>query len=236
MASGVRLIDKDMGYKALSESLKEVGKHSSKAGLLKGTDREVLERAAKNHFGTDRIPARPWVTHAWDAGGVDNYADVILTALEDYVDNADVSAIKRGFGTAAAIAAHDQRDSILSRQFKPNAPFTLAHKKGDIPLIDSGEMFRAISFEVTVSDKPFKPADSPEDVARSIRRLITGGGPSRSKKRKRKVGFRSKAARGLLALAKDIGFEGKGIRKSPGRRRTKGIASRGVRRKGLINE
>lgn len=227
----IRVIDKDMGYEALSKTLADLGTHESKAGLIRGkAPQEVIEYGAKNHFGTQRIPARPWATQKWDAGNHETYGDEILEWIDAYLDDGDVSKVKKGFERAAAMAAQDQREAIKGGKFASNDESTIALKGNNRPLIESGTLLKTIDASAEVSDEPFKPADDYTSVARVF--LAQGGG--RSKKRKRRVSLRRKIS-GLSALAKSPGYEGRGIRKSPAKRgkAAAGVASRGTRRRGL---
>lgn len=234
-----RLIDIDLGYDALSKTLAEVGKTSSKAGLIRGSaSNEVIEYGAKNQFGDPSTsgaprPARPWLTQAWDAGGEEEYATLIVGSLEEYLETGDLSAVERGFLIAASVAEQDMRDSIKKGDFEPLAARTIAEKGNDIILIHSGELLRSIDSTVQEQKGPFKPADTQKSAAKVLLKpkRRTGAG---TRKRGRKVGFRRRVG-ALGALAKSPGYEGRGIRKAPERRNkaAAGVASKGVRRRGL---
>lgn len=231
-----RVVDKDLGYKKLSKTLAEVGKTSSKAGILSDASKDVKMKAATNQFGDADagIPPRPFLTQAWDNGGVDEYATLLMSSLDEYLETGDLSAVERGFLVTASIAAQDIEDSIRGGDFVENAPQTVALKGDNDPLIDTGELLGSIDFTVSEQKEPFKPADTEASIARSVLGPSSSSG-SRRPKRPRKVGFRRKFGGGLSSLAKSPGYQGRGIRKRADRRpnAAEGVASRGTRRRGL---
>lgn len=122
-----------------------IGFPASKAGGLKypdGTD--VIDVAVWNNYGTDKIPERPFM----DVGGrnaVRQTQDLrkkligkILTEETTPEDALDLVGAK-----AAAIV----KKTIQSWAEPPNSPETIARKKSDHPLVDTGLMTQSITWE-----------------------------------------------------------------------------------------
>lgn len=119
--------------------------YPSKAGA------DNVAKAYVNEFGTagtgvessdlkHDIPARPFLSHAVpriseEARGI--------AAASLVRDGADVCLERIGAAGAEAV-----RDQIVMGDHLGNADYTLAHKTGDAPLIDSGRMRDAATFEV----------------------------------------------------------------------------------------
>ena len=126
-----------------------------KAGILNNattTDgKSIAEYAVYNEFGTQNIPARPFMRTVakekpkqWISGMV---AKVRGKA-------SDPAAWKGALVLAGEQMRADIKDSIQNGSWTPNAPATVAAKarKGkvepDHPLIDTGQMLAAVSYEV----------------------------------------------------------------------------------------
>lgn len=228
MANENKLIDIDMGYARLSKTLADLKPIYTKIGYPEGeVDRSVVEKAVWNHFGVPpRVPPRPFMTIAFDRD-VDEYAALLLSSVDEYLETGDVSALVRGFDVTGAIAAQGIRETIIKFTDPPNAPLTIALKGRDDPLVDTGEMRDEVTHVTVEAKTAFKPADTAVPAAKAF--ISARRGKSRGRGR---GGISIRNVRSLTSLAKSPGYSGRGIRKSPGRRKAaKGVASRGVRRK-----
>jgi hypothetical protein len=106
----------------------------------------VATIGAKNHFGLGNVPARPWLDV-----GVDKAADEIARMYE--------LAEKHGWSeqetlNAIGKAATDSvQQWIVELDSPPNSALTVALKGSANPLIDTGEMKNAVTYE-SVQDLP----------------------------------------------------------------------------------
>ena len=101
---------------------------------------------AANHFGTSRIPARPFL----DVGvemGTNKYLRIIKSAAENN-EPLDLALERCGI-----VAAGEVQKYIRELQDPPNAESTIKKKKSANPLIDTGQLRQSISYKVT-STKP----------------------------------------------------------------------------------
>ena len=126
-----------------------------KAGILGGattTDgKSIAEYAIYNEFGTSRIPARPFMRTV----AKERPKQWIGEMVRHVRGRATNPAVwKEALGLAGESMKSDIKDSIQNGSWTPNAPATVAAKtrKGkvepDRPLIDTGQMLGAVSYEV----------------------------------------------------------------------------------------
>lgn len=141
-------------YKAFLDKMAQIA-GGVKAGILGGattTDgQSIAEYAVYNEFGTSRIPARPFmrtVAKEKPEQWVKNMVSIVKGRAKD------PQAWKEALGLAGEQMKADIKDSIQNGSWTPNAPATVATKKRkgkvepDHPLIDTGQMLEAVSYEV----------------------------------------------------------------------------------------
>lgn len=126
-----------------------------KAGILGGattTDgKSIPTYAACNEFGTSRIPPRPFLRQTAEEN-IGKWVGQIAAQTANEPWNRD--AWVRGVTLAGESMKADIRYTIQNGNFVPNAPSTVAIKKAkgkvepDHPLIDTGQMLAAVSYEV----------------------------------------------------------------------------------------
>jgi len=102
---------------------------------------DIVDIAAWNELGTAKVPSRPFLRQSTDKNRVR------ISAM----CKAQLQAIARGEATAEsalnAIGAMQVglvQNEIRNGEFVPNAPSTIAKKKSDQPLIDSGTMRQSV--------------------------------------------------------------------------------------------
>ena len=141
-------------YKAFLEKMAQIA-GGVKAGILNNattTDgKSIAEYAVYNEFGTSRIPARPFMrTVAKEKPK--QWIGKMVAHVRGRAQ--DPKAWKDALGLAGEQMKADIKDSIQNGSWTPNAPATVAAKarKGkvepDHPLIDTGQMLGAVSYEV----------------------------------------------------------------------------------------
>lgn len=123
-----------------------VGIHEDKnARKGKFTNAQV---GAANHFGTSRIPARPWLDVGVEQGSR-KYIQIIESAVKSN-ESLDMALERVG-----VVAAGEVQLYIRQLQDPPNAESTIKKKKSANPLIDTGQMRQSVSYKVT----PVKPSE-----------------------------------------------------------------------------
>lgn len=110
----------------------------------KGRTVPVAEYAMANEYGTRRIPPRAAFRSTADAR-MSEWEDLLVTRLWDGVDPRD--ALVQTGGRMAA----DIQEAIDQWPDPPNKPSTIARKrsKQDNPLVDSGDLRKAVNFALT---------------------------------------------------------------------------------------
>ena len=69
MATTVKVIDTDQGYKRIGMNMKELNGRSIKIGIWGSAVQDgvaIVDYAIYNEFGTSRIPARPFMQKTFD--------------------------------------------------------------------------------------------------------------------------------------------------------------------------
>ena len=141
-------------YKKFLAKLGEIA-GGVKAGILNGattTDgKSIAEYAAYNEFGTRNIPARPFMrTVAKERPKV--WVGKMVNQIKGRATQPE--AWKGALVLAGESMKSDIQYSIQAGTWTPNAPATVAAKqrKGKVepnhPLIDTGQMLAAVSYEV----------------------------------------------------------------------------------------
>lgn len=145
-----------------------------KVGILENatnadTGASIAEYAYWNEFGTKNIPPRPFFRNAISDNS-DTWAKSISSQLKT-MGVTDKNVVAKALKKTGQLMRSDIQQSISKGNFKPLAPETIARKEGrlkelkalkkagqtikksqyTIPLKDTGDMFNAISFEVTDS-------------------------------------------------------------------------------------
>lgn len=142
------VIDKDMGYQTIITNLSRL-KGTVKVGIMADAGSEkngasLVEVAAYNEFGTQHIPARPFVRQTTDnnRGAWGRMA----AQLEDRV--AHGMSPHQALEILGNKAEGDMKKTIGRGHFAPNAPNTIKQKGSSQPLIDTGRMRNSVSHKV----------------------------------------------------------------------------------------
>jgi hypothetical protein len=126
--------------KLMTNKFVTVGIHDD-AGSHPDTDLHNAQLGATLHFGTDTIPARPWLD-AGVAQGNKVYLDIIADGMEDELLPAQILE-QVGVKAAATVQQYmtDLRDP-------PNAPETIRRKGSSNPLIDTGALRQSVTYKI----------------------------------------------------------------------------------------
>lgn len=133
-------------FEALDGASVSYGWTEESADYPDGTD--IITVAASNHFGTDRIPARPILTTSFERQA-DELA-VLAETLNDEIISGRVNDITSTLTVIGQFAQSTlQRDfTRASQDFAPLADSTIASKGHDTPLIDTGHLRSQVKFTV----------------------------------------------------------------------------------------
>ncbi len=165
----IGVIDKDRGWKAMLKAIEAMaGESYVKVGVLaddakgglhaidpetgKAADLTVAEIAACNEFGTDHIPARPFLRPTFDAVRPELERMSVKGILGILDGRLSVGQVLNLMG--AFLAAETKKTITVGAEIAPtNAPSTKARKqakgKGTVrTLVDTGRMVGAITWTV----------------------------------------------------------------------------------------
>jgi hypothetical protein len=149
----LNVTDKDNGLKALlkrcdaSKSVITVGVHAEEgAGVYEG-GATVAQVASYNEFGTDRIPARPFLSGWFDANKPQIEAN-LKKAGEKIVQGTEVRA---ALDIVAQWAAGGVQKGIAQGVPPPNAASTIRQKGSGTALINTGQLRSSIRGKVVNS-------------------------------------------------------------------------------------
>lgn len=103
-----------------------------------------VDKAVQNEYGNPakNIPPRPFMQQT-----VDNYEKYWADMLGDLLVKHDFDASK-ALNAMGAIIRGEIVDTILNGDFVPNAPYTVAKKGFNKPLVDTGQMQRDVTWGV----------------------------------------------------------------------------------------
>ena len=146
----VKSIDKGLGAhvrlaKAINGRGVKVGIQAD-AGKDPDTGADLLDIAIYNEFGTEHIPARPFVRDFAEKNGeaLGKAMDRMAGAVQDGRMGVDTALDQLGTFAEKHQKEHVQQSKKWA---KPNAPSTVKKKGSDVPLIDQGLMVGAIRYE-----------------------------------------------------------------------------------------
>ena len=106
------------------------------------------EIAAANEFGTETIPARPFMSTSFD----ENRQRIYNLTQREYGRILDGKTnVAKSLGIIGLFMVGLIQKKIRAIQFPPNSPRTIAIKKSSKPLIDFGQMIQSVREKVVIS-------------------------------------------------------------------------------------
>lgn len=108
----------------------------------------VAEIAIANHYGTGRIPSRPYLVNAVDQNKV-LFRKKMVDAFKDIMDGQDPD---KALGELGELVVSKIKKTIVDFSDPPNAPRTIREKGTDNPLIDTGRLLNSQTWELSRSD------------------------------------------------------------------------------------
>lgn len=146
---GERAIDAIVGFLSadlvpIANVLKASGGWRLDVGVraIRGSD--VVMKAVANEFGTRHVPERSFIRATLDRNR-DAYMEMLEEALDRGLDGDD---LEREMARIGAVVVGDIQRYMTELREPPNAPSTVRAKGSANPLIDTGQLRRAIDFRV----------------------------------------------------------------------------------------
>ena len=129
------------------DSLEVAVGYTAESGSYDDSDNPptLVEVAAVNEFGTDRIPSRPFIRGTY----LDHTDEV-----ENFIKRSVATGIRRKeepnaiMSRIGVYAKGLMQKEIVEGAWAPNAPLTIKRKHSDKPLIDTGRMRQSIVYVV----------------------------------------------------------------------------------------
>ena len=150
MAGIIRVIEIDRGWIRIQKASAQLNGRQLRVGfpadIVSQDGTPVAEYAAYNEFGTEQIPARPFLRRTIDESrsGFGQYVRrTIDTLLFSGLGTKEFAMDLLGNWMVARVRRTIQNSPSWAQ---PNAPSTVARKEGDHPLIDTGLMLRSVTF------------------------------------------------------------------------------------------
>lgn len=136
--------DVDLGYEDLLREIVGANGAAIEVGIRGG---EVAQYAAVNEFGSSdgHVPERSFLRSTIDENKA-KYAGLMQEALGKILFRGGKA--KKVYAKVGRQVVFDIQRKISSRVPPPNAPATLAKKRGTTPLINTGDLHTSIRAEV----------------------------------------------------------------------------------------
>lgn len=144
-----KIIDNNRNYFKLLRNLHTIDKAKVKIGYPANKNKyddgvDVAEIAISNNFGTDKIPARPFFTQAFD----ENKAALNSLIFKLYKKITSFnSEVSKSLDILGLFMVGKIQAKIVSLRTPPNSPLTIELKKSSNPLIDTGHMRQSTTYE-----------------------------------------------------------------------------------------
>ncbi len=145
MASNVTV--RDLGWKNAKAAVKALDGRGVKVGFPAGkAPGDVIDYAAYNEFGTEHIPSRPFMRRSVDTAEreIASFGKAQAMAVASGAITAEQALDRLGLWFQSRI----QNTITTARGWAvPNAPATVRQKGSSSPLIDTGRMRAAVTYE-----------------------------------------------------------------------------------------
>jgi len=125
----------------------EVTYSQVKNNIRKKPGMVMAQIAAANEFGTNHIPARPFMRTSFDENR-QRINNIIANEYDKIL--AGTSTIKRSLDLIGLFGTDLIQQKIRAIYVPPNAPSTIARKKSSKPLIDFGQMIQSVRHKTVI--------------------------------------------------------------------------------------
>ena len=106
----------------------------------------AVDVAVGNEYGTDNVPARPFV--ALSSSDITNQCAPILEQSAAALNNNNTQQYDQLLDTAGSVAAGIVKQQIIDLRSPPNATSTIARKGSSNPLYNTGLMTQTVTYKV----------------------------------------------------------------------------------------
>ena len=106
----------------------------------------VVDVAVGNEYGTDNVPARPFI--GLSSGDINNQCAPILEQSAAALNNNNTQQYDQLLDAAGSVAAGIVKQQITDLRSPPNAQSTIERKGSSNPLIDTGLMRQTVTYKV----------------------------------------------------------------------------------------
>lgn len=106
----------------------------------------VVDAAVGNEYGTDNVPARPFM--GLSSADINNQCAPILEQSAAALNNNNTQQYDQLLDTAGSVAAGIVKQQITDLRSPPNAQSTIERKGSSNPLIDTGLMRQTVTYKV----------------------------------------------------------------------------------------
>ena len=106
----------------------------------------VVDVAVGNEYGTDNVPARPFI--ALSSGDITNQCAPILEQSAAALNNNNTQQYDQLLDAAGSVAAGIVKQQITDLRSPPNAQSTIERKGSSNPLIDTGLMRQTVTYKI----------------------------------------------------------------------------------------
>ena len=165
-----KVIDKDLGYKRIVLNFRQLKGRVVKVGIMGDETNEgtsVVDYAVYNEFGTDRIPARPFMATTADANR--EKAVDFTEFLVDKIIYGELTVDRALRNLGEWYQAQIQMTIRNAKSWAvPDAPATVKAKGSSSPLIDQGRLVQAIRYEVMGGEPESTNTDKAVRVAAKL--------------------------------------------------------------------
>lgn len=144
--SGVNELKNELAkiVKSLDAPMVTVGIHEDANDPPEG-EITMATLGAVHEFGTDTVPARPWLQNGFESG-LKDYEDILAEGVnETLTKGAD---IKASLNQVGVFAVGMVQAFITELKTPANKPKTIARKGSSNPLIDSGAMRSSVNYKL----------------------------------------------------------------------------------------
>lgn len=142
---------RDLGWNRIKREIIALDKMSVYVGIqgsnaLKHSgDATLVEIATYNHFGTEKIPSRPFLTHAITA----NKSQIMRRISASVrVITSGAAKTEKQLALIGEYVVSLTQDEITAWADPPNAPATVKRKGFNNPLVWTGTLRRSVTYEV----------------------------------------------------------------------------------------
>jgi hypothetical protein len=121
-----------------------LGKKSSRAGVMTNA-----QLASIHEYGLGKVPPRPFIQPPFVLHKAD-YLDLLRKGYAQAMRTNNPDAFRRVLALIGQKMAADIRNYVTQGPgvMPPNSPRTIARKGSSRPLVDTGQMIRAVEYEV----------------------------------------------------------------------------------------